>query len=80
MMLCGPFSVLRFQRWLSGEEDRCTYKMHSLTQDRSGRQTALGYDALNEGPEGSGGGNCLDEGGNWTLDSTMPQVRAPLVG
>ena len=36
--------------------------MHSLTQDRSGRQTALGYDALNEGPAGSGGGNCLVEG------------------
>ena len=50
-----PFLVLVFQRWLSGGEDRCSYKMHSLTQDRTGRQTALGYDALNEGPAGSGG-------------------------
>ena len=38
-----------------GGEGRCSYKMHSLTQDRTGRQTALGYDALNEGPAGSGG-------------------------
>ena len=44
---------------MNREEDRCSYKMHSLTQDRTGRQTALGYDALNEGPAGSGGGNCL---------------------
>ena len=51
-----------------GGEGRCSYKMHSLTQDRTGRQTALGYDALNEGPAGSGGEIV------WSKEVTGPKV------
>ena len=61
--------ILVFQWWLSrGGEGRCSYKMHSLTQDRTGRQTALGYDALNEGPAGSGGEIV------WSKEVTGPKV------